>query len=134
LASALAWLAAGDDVEPGFRNLVGYLVAAHHGKVRMSLRSLPGETAPGETGRLFARGVWDGDALPAFELPDGQRFESVKLDLSVMQLGEGSWLERMLALRDAAHLGPFRLALLETVVRIADWRASRKEEKGVYDG
>lgn len=133
LASALAWLAASDDVDAQQRDLVAYLVAAHHGKVRLSLRSLPGESEPQEPGRLFARGVWDGDVLPTLSLPDGRSFEGLELDLSLMQLGEGSWLERMLELRDAAHLGPFRLALLETLVRIADWRASRKEQEGAYD-
>lgn len=133
LASALAWLAAGDAEDERLRNLVAYLVLAHHGKVRMSLRSLPGEARPDDPERLFARGVWDGDELPPFALPDGRRFEGVRLDLSVMRLGEGSWLERALTLRDAADLGPFRLALLETVVRVADWRASDKEQKGAYD-
>jgi CRISPR-associated endonuclease/helicase Cas3 len=46
-----------------------------------------------------------------------------------MQLGEGSWLERMLALRDDPALGPFRLAFLEAAVRIADWLASDKERR-----
>jgi CRISPR-associated endonuclease/helicase Cas3 len=129
----LAWLAAGDDGESEHRELDAYLIAAHHGKVRMSLRSLPGETEPKESGRLFARGVWDRDVLPAFELPDGRRFDGVELDLSLMRLGEGSWFERTLALRDAEHLGPFRLALLETILRIADGRASHKEEAGAYN-
>ncbi len=44
-----------------------------------------------------------------------------------MQLGdsdtsEPSWLARTLALRDT--YGPFRLAFLETLVRIADWRGT----------
>lgn len=133
LASALAWLAVGAERDPKVRDLVAYLVAAHHGKVRLSLRSLPGETEPLEPGRLFARGVWDGDVLPPFALPDDRRFEGVELDLSLMRLGDGSWLERMLGLRDAEDVGPFRLALLETVVRVADWRASRKEQEGAYD-
>ncbi len=133
LASALAWLAAGNASDEQFNSLVAYLVAAHHGKVRMSLRSMPGEEGPQDRERLFARGVWDKDCLPAFALPDGRTFDNVALDLSVMRMGEGSWLERALALRDAANLGPFRLALLETVVRIADWRASHKEKIGEYD-
>lgn len=133
LASALAWLRLYEGEDERFRDLVAYLVAAHHGKVRMSLRSVPREDEPKEAGRLFARGVWDGELLPAFELPDGRAFDNVTLDLSIMQLGEGSWLERTLALRDAPDLGPFRLALLETVVRIADWRASEKEQRGAYD-
>lgn len=132
LASALAWLAAGDAKDERSTNLVAYLVAAHHGKVRLSIRSLPGENEP-PGARLFARGVWDGDVLPPFELADGRRFEGVALDLSLMNLGEGSWLERTLSLRDAEDLGPFRLALLETIVRVADWRASQKEQEGGYD-
>ena len=43
-----------------------------------------------------------------------------------MQMGEGkhgpSWLACTVALRD--HLGPFRLAYLETLLRAADARAS----------
>jgi len=132
LASALAWLAACDSTDARYRDLVAYLVAAHHGKVRLSLRSIPGEEEPPEAGRFFARGVWHGERLPSLELPDGRKFDDVELDLSLIQMGEGSWLERMLALRDAPDLGPFRLALLETIVRIADWRASDKEQKGLY--
>ena len=37
----------------------------------------------------------------------------------------GSWTARVTALRDRPDLGPFRLAYLEALVRIADWRASR---------
>ncbi|MGB3292231.1 MAG: CRISPR-associated helicase Cas3', partial [Phormidesmis sp.] len=35
LASALAWLAHAADQEPGHRDLIAYLIAAHHGKVRV---------------------------------------------------------------------------------------------------
>ncbi|RYD71695.1 MAG: CRISPR-associated endonuclease Cas3'', partial [Verrucomicrobiaceae bacterium] len=41
------------------RDLVAYLIAAHHGKVRLSIRSLPGEW-PAPNGIRFARGVWEG--------------------------------------------------------------------------
>ncbi len=136
LASALAWLQAAEtharaSGDAGFVDLVAYLVAAHHGKVRVSIRSLPDEQGP--PGGLYARGVWQGDELPAVTLPTGEVVGPVKLDLSCMQLGPGSWLERILALRDDGALGPFRLALLESVVRIADWRASSKEQDGGYD-
>lgn len=133
LASALAWLSLATDQERPFADLVAYLIAAHHGKVRMSLRAMPDETKPEELERLYARGVWDGDELLPFTMPDGRRTRGVALDLSVMRLGRGSWLERVLALRDSPQLGPFRLAMLETVVRIADWRASEKEQRGGYD-
>ncbi|HMO64210.1 MAG TPA: CRISPR-associated endonuclease Cas3'' [Verrucomicrobiota bacterium] len=125
LASALAWLLAGPDDAPE-RDLVAYLIAAHHGKVRLSIRSLPNEPTPDGEDRLFARGVWHGDKLPT--VPLGKiTVPSVTLDLSFMQMGEGphgpSWLARTIALRD--RLGPFRLAFLETLLRAADARASR---------
>lgn len=125
LASALAWL----QTQTGHprRDLVAYMVAAHHGKVRLSIRSMPNESAPADD-RLFARGIWDGDPLPAV---GGYLDEALPLSLSLMQLGEGSWLSRTLQLRDDADLGPFRLAILETLVRVADWRASRLEEAKV---
>src|SRR6266446_2227889 len=58
LGSALAWLLNGptDAVE---RDLVAYLIAAHHGKVRLSIRSLPNEIGnPQKPDALFARGIW----------------------------------------------------------------------------
>ena len=139
LASALAWLQTaerqGRSDDPEARrhvDLIAYLVAAHHGKVRVSIRSLPGEAQPGDPGCLFARGVWHGDRLPVVNLPTGEVVGPLALDLSCMQLGPESWLERMLALRDDQRLGPFRLAFLESMVRIADWRASDKEERREY--
>jgi len=122
LASALAWLQNGANGQAN-ANLIAYLIAAHHGKVRLLLRSMPGETKPPK-GEPYARGVWDGDKLfPVLPmLPAG-----AKLDLTLMELGEGSWLERTLSLRDAPSIGPFRLAYYEMLLRIADWNASRKE-------
>lgn len=127
LASALAWISHATDHEPRTRNLIAFLVAAHHGKVRVSLRALPSE--PGPPDRLYARGVWDGDALPAFSFADGQAIPTTSLDLSLMQLGADGWLSRVLALRDDPTLGPLRLCLLETLLRVADWIASEKEQR-----
>jgi CRISPR-associated endonuclease/helicase Cas3 len=127
LASALAWLQQGaPDADGAERDLAAFLIASHHGKVRMSIRALPGETLPKGGGR-FARGVWDGDELLPFTLDDGRSYESVRLDLGLMEMGRGSWLSRMLALRDAPNLGPFRLAFLEAVLRVSDWRGSRSD-------
>jgi CRISPR-associated endonuclease/helicase Cas3 len=132
LASALAYLDASADGKK--QNKVAHVVAAHHGKIRLSIRSLPREKEPEEPGRLFARGVWDGEELGAVELPrEGER-GPFTMDLGLMQLGEGSWMERMLTLRDDGEIGPFRLAWLEALLRIADRRASGRERETRGDG
>ena len=136
LASALAFLA-----HEGWSrdaDLVAYLIAAHHGKVRLNLRALPREAAPkdGRAGARFARGVWEGDALPPLVLGGGERWEGGRLLLSIMELGwddvsRESWTERTREL--LARLGPFQLARLETLLRLADWRASARERKDGRD-
>ncbi|GGJ03933.1 hypothetical protein GCM10010885_11450 [Alicyclobacillus cellulosilyticus] len=139
LASALAYLA---DVAPEKRNdlavrLVAYLIAAHHGKVRVHIQSVPDEQVP-EDDRLFARGVWDGDALPAVPLPDGRRLPPATLRLGVMRAGTDpkdaaeteSWVMGVQRLLAHPDYGPFRLAWLEAMLRVADWRASQKEVYG----
>jgi CRISPR-associated endonuclease/helicase Cas3 len=128
LASALAWLQHGPQSE--IHDLIAYLIAAHHGKVRMGLRALPDERGPNDGERRFARGVWDGDHLPAFSV-NGLSIPDTSLALDVMELGGGatgrSWATRTLELLE--RYGPFRLAFLEALVRIADWRASEAEQK-----
>ncbi|MCQ8903233.1 MAG: CRISPR-associated helicase Cas3' [Methanothrix sp.] len=114
----------------GKSDLVSYLVAAHHGKVRMSIRSMPGEYRPPDGGR-FARGVWEGDTVPAVDLGGGVRVAATPIDLSYMDLGDGpsgpSWLSRSIALRDDPDIGPFRLSYLEALIKAFDERASRGE-------
>lgn len=125
LASALSWI----QTEGNSRkdaDLIAFLIAGHHGKIRMSIRSLPGENEP-QDGRLFARGVWQNDRLKQIA---GILENDVMLDLSLMKMGLGSWLERMLRLRNDPTMGPLRLAFLESVLRISDWRASKKEAMG----
>lgn len=139
LASALALLdpanshllgtPADDD---GF--LVVWLVAAHHGRVRMAIRSLPGEEHP-PGGVRHALGVHDGDEVPGVGTPRGGS-RPVTVDLSVAELGRApdgtpGWTERALGLLD--RWGPFRLAYAEALVRIADWRASAAEDLGPDD-
>lgn len=128
LASMLAWLIHRSE-QPN-ADLIAYLIAAHHGKVRMSLRAIPNEKAPAE-GTRYARGVWEGDSLPPLKF-ESEDIDATNLRLDVMELGEGemgpSWTERTQNL--LADYGPFRLAWLETLVRIADWRASKMEQEG----
>lgn len=124
LASALAALAHGES------DLLAYLLAAHHGKVRLRIRSQPGEMPPNEPGRPYARGIWDGDELPEVDLGEGMIVPRTVLCLDYMALGGSdrvgaSWTARMTALRDDPQWGPFRLALLEALVRAADERVSK---------
>lgn len=130
LASMLTWLEhAGNENNA---DLVAYLIAAHHGKVRLSLRAVPNEKEPVKPfGPRFARGVWEGDALPEVDIPGRETVPSSRLRLDLMELGEGamgpSWTARTQKLLDT--YGPFRLAWLEALVRIADWRASGMEQE-----
>lgn len=133
LASALAALHHGLPFE------VAYLIAAHHGKVRLSIRSFPEEALPeGErvalareqVGRepLFAAGLWDLDEFGPVALSDSDFCPRTVLDLSPMQLGgERSWTSAAIELRD--RLGPFKLAYLEALLRAADLSASKKEKE-----
>lgn len=126
LASALALLGearpALDHLADEDKFLCVYLIAAHHGRIRMSLRSMPKER-PG-----FVFGVEDGEVLPSVRIGDTTRtFEATLSPSSFTGLGLGDdgtepWQERAAALY--ARLGPFALAYLETLVRLSDWKAS----------
>lgn len=106
-------------------DLPAYLVAAHHGKLRLTPRVLPDDHDPS---RLVCLGVGHGDGLPQITVA-GERFDAGPLDLSLLRIGdleETTWIERALDLLD--ELGPFRLAYLEALLRAADQRASRREQ------
>jgi CRISPR-associated endonuclease/helicase Cas3 len=121
LASALAALQHGLPFE------LAYLIATHHGKVRLSIRSFPEECPLPDSERsdlarkilgrepLFAAGVWDLDQFGPVALGKNESCPATTLDLSPMQLGGGqSWTARSLELRD--RLGPFKLAYLEALL------------------
>ncbi|MGP6188500.1 MAG: CRISPR-associated endonuclease Cas3'' [Vulcanimicrobiaceae bacterium] len=125
LASTLAFLnagAAGSDA-----NLVAFLIAAHHGKLRLGAQLLPTDVA---TNSLL--GNRDGELVPAADLGGRATSPAFYIDLSPFQIGasgdEPTWVDRVAGLRDDPAVGPFRLAYLELLVRLADWRASRSAE------
>lgn len=108
-------------------DLVAYLVAAHHGKVRMTARPAPGE----EDDTIL--GVRVGDETLPLTLADGTPLPPLRLDTTWLVAGQPAddgeaawpgWRERTCMLRDRNDLGPFRLAFLEALVRVADWRVS----------
>ena len=129
-ASALAYLEHTKQRDPRLRDLVAYLVASHHGRVRLSLRNTSRRRQDG----AYLLGIKAGDRLPKFS-SGVISVGSTDMDLSIAQIGgtgpsHPSWTERMLALRD--RYGPFRLAYLELLVRAADGLASKKEKEGAY--
>ncbi len=107
-----------DDVAE--KDLARYLVLAHHGKLRVQVRE-PGDDKPGVLLGL------EQDATESVPPLLGQPGGELTVDLDQFTLGgDKSWTRTALALRD--RYGPFVLAYLETVVRIADWRASAAME------
>ncbi|MEX1040798.1 MAG: CRISPR-associated helicase Cas3' [Pirellulaceae bacterium] len=112
-------------------DLVAYLVASHHGKVRVGLHAAPKDQEYRDwDGRgLPIRGVREGDRLPEVKLlPDESPLPEVTLTLSPAAVGLSyrtgiSWRERCIGLID--RHGPATLALLEAILRSADVRASR---------
>ena len=112
-------------------NLVVYLVASHHGKVRMALHPAPKDQEyQDRDGRgLPIRGLREGDSLP----PIGLDFNLTNvpetfLTLSPASIGLStvtgvSWRERCIGLLE--RFGPSTLAFLEALLRAADVRASR---------
>lgn len=101
--------------------LVRYLVAAHHGRIRLQARDATTQA----NGQLF--GLKDGESLALYPLPPllpglGAK-DTLEVNLGALSLGgETSWTRDALGLLD--HYGPFVLAYLETLVRAADWRSS----------
>jgi len=113
-------------------DLLTYLVACHHGKVRVALHAGPKDQDyrdPGDRRGLPIRGVREGDVLPSVLLDaSAAPLPPLTLTLEPASLGLSgrtgrSWRERTLDLVD--RLGPGALAWLEALLIAADRRASR---------
>ncbi|MYC26372.1 MAG: CRISPR-associated helicase Cas3' [Gammaproteobacteria bacterium] len=129
--SALAYLEQKDQTKYELRDLVAYLIMAHHGKVRMSLRRFSRKNQDG--GKYLLGIKTDGDYLPEFSCKYVNISKS-RIDTGIGDMGREedrpSWVERTLTLLE--QYGPFRLAYLEALIRRSDWLASEKETAGEY--
>ncbi|TVP98927.1 MAG: DEAD/DEAH box helicase [Planctomycetaceae bacterium] len=125
------------DLAPSHFNLLLFLIASHHGKVRLSLQASPADQRfDHERADLVGcgmplRGVREGDPLPSVTLtdPSGRDVEMPRLILSLAPATLGlsaqygpSWSERMLDL--VSSYSPFLLGYLEGIVRAVDAQAS----------
>jgi CRISPR-associated endonuclease/helicase Cas3 len=100
------------------RDLVRYLVLAHHGRLRLRV----GEGEPG-----VIHGLAHGTTWPMPPVLD-QPATELAVDLAQFEAQPGltaGWTATVLRLLE--RYGPFTLAYLETLVRVADWRASGGE-------
>lgn len=112
-------------------DLLIYLVACHHGKVRVALHAGPkDQDYRDRDGKgIPIRGVRERDVLPSVALePSGEALPPLELTLEPASLGLSSrtgrsWRERTLSLLD--QHGPGCLAWLEALIIAADRRASR---------
>ncbi|QDT05860.1 CRISPR-associated endonuclease/helicase Cas3 [Rubripirellula lacrimiformis] len=124
-------------------DLLVYLVASHHGKVRVSLHASPADqdfhARANDDRGLPIRGVRNGDILPSITISvGGQQLPELPLSLAPAAMGlshetGASWRERCQSLL-TTH-GPARLAMLEAILRAADVEASRlnAEDAAIMD-
>ena len=128
-------------------DLIAYLIAAHHGKVRMSMRPLPKKRIKrhiNPNSKYILGMLVDGEEpIPVFlsskncksaksteekiveDVEDTVRINAEVTKIGRNANGDRSWLQITLGLLN--KYGPFRLAYLEAVIRAADSTASKKE-------
>jgi CRISPR-associated endonuclease/helicase Cas3 len=110
-------------------DLARYLVLAHHGKLRIQVRD-PTDLAVQETAGEKAILGLEHDTTTELPCILGQPSAQLTVDLDQFMIGgERSWMRTALNLRD--RYGPFMLAYLEALVRVADWRASAGAAKPI---
>ncbi|HUN38219.1 MAG TPA: HD domain-containing protein [Trebonia sp.] len=115
-------------------DLCRYLVLAHHGRLRMRVAEPSGQ--PPADGGTAAGPADDGRAIfglrhgATADIPPVLGRPASTLTVSLGPFGAGdttsSWYQTATELLQ--RYGPFRLAYLETIVRVADWRASGGRE------
>lgn len=103
-------------------SLCHYLVAAHHGKVRMRLTNPDGDI--GTPPRLL--GLTDDTNVRVLFPADHDTASIHSLDMRDLTRMDTGW--EASAAQLLSEYGPFTLAYLETLVRVADWRASAYAE------
>ena len=140
-ASALAMWHRYRARQASYPALAVYLAAAHHGKVRTAFRSLTdtGEDAFGvppqpenlewngqswqldfSVAKDGADGEWSDDGF----VLDGHGWTGIVTDLLGPWRSDDTSTAGVVPDCEPKKLGPFKLAYLEALVRIADWRAS----------
>jgi CRISPR-associated endonuclease/helicase Cas3 len=142
VASALAmWRKYSDSETKPYPALAVYLAAAHHGKARTVMRSTTGEgddvfgvrsepsllvvaadqwTLDFSIAKDGAEGRWEGDEF----VLTGPGWTGLVADLLGPWRPEEKSDAGAVPEGEPRHLGPFALAYLEALVRVADWRAS----------
>jgi CRISPR-associated endonuclease/helicase Cas3 len=119
LASAIALLI--HDVEAIFD--LAYLISAHHGKCRVQIANFDFISNP-----IGLRGILPGDVMPAVDLGHGEIMPSVTMEA----ISIGEWHDQSRNVLESR--GAFRLSFLETIVRVADWRASALRSRRAFLG
>jgi len=148
VASALAMWRKYRDDDAKYPALAVYLAAAHHGKARTVLRSTTGEgddvfgvRSEPETlvfgshqwsldfsiAKDGAEGRWEGNEF----VLTGYGWTGLVADLLGPWRPEDQGNAGVVPETEPRHLGPFALAYLEALVRVADWRASERPSAGV---